>query len=408
MKAVVYSSRNPVLFQALEEIKRKLKEEDILTDFDFMLISLNYKYPYTKLDRDLRRVFELEGKEYLAFHSTKSIENTKIVEGVAICFIKFEHGGSVSVYTDEGISTYTKSGTLGRLVDYLEENRDNLNLFISAWESNSLGHFIEDLGKALSSRGFFPNLVGGVSSGETYDGELRTFQIHNGKVIKDGFAVITFKNIDYCFGISLGFKPISPVYTVSKADGFKVYEVDQNVPFTSIVKSFLRGLEERVEYLWYCPVVLIEDKEGYVRVQRTFKSIGEDYVEFFAPVYEGSKFMLSFGTPEMLLESTREEVLRIKEHINSPDLLLNFSCAARQYVLEENTERENEIIAGVLDAPLFGFATYGELGPDKELKKVKLYNETATIVALKERERYEGRDKVKASYEHNGRDNKKV
>lgn len=385
MKAVVYSSRNPVLYKALEEIKYQFVEDKILTDFDFLLISLNYKYPYGKLDRDLRRVFNLDEREYLAFHSTESMENTRITEGITICFIKFENKGRVRIYTDEGISNYLEKGTLKRLVNYLEENKEYLNLFISSWEDNSLGLFIEDLGKSLYSRGFYPNLVGGVSSGEMYEGELRTFQIHNGKVVKDGFAVITFENVEYCFGISLGFKPISPVYTVSKADGYKIYEVDGRTPFIDIVKNFLNGIEEKVEYLWYCPIVILEEKEGYVRVQRTFKELGKDYVELFAPIYEGEKFMLSFGTPEMLLESTKKEVLRMKNRLGNPDLLLNFSCVARQYVLEDKREYENEIISQMLDAPLFGFSTYGELGPDKYFKKVKLYNETATLVALKER-----------------------
>ena len=385
MKAVVYSSRNPVLYQALEEIKRQFVEDKILTDFDFLLISLNYKYPYDKLDRDLKRVFELEGKEYLAFHSTESIENTKIIEGIAICFIKFENKGKVRIYTDEGISNYLEKGTLKRLVNHLEENKEHLNLFISAWEDNNLGIFIEDLGNALYSKGFYPNLVGGVSSGKRYEGELRTFQIHNGKVIKDGFAIITFENVEYCLGISLGFKPISPVYTVSKADGYRIYEVDGKTPFIKIVKNFLSGIEEKVENLWYCPIVILEGEEGYVKVQRTFKDLGEDYVEFFAPIYEGGKFMLSFGTPEMLLESAKKEVLRKKKKLDNPDLLLNFSCMARQYVLEDKREYENEIISQTLDAPLFGFATYGEIGPDRYFKKVKLYNETATLVALKER-----------------------
>jgi len=385
MKVVVYSSSNPVLYQALEEIKHKFVEDKILTDFDFLLISLNYKYPYEKLDRDLRRVFNLDGREYLAFHSTESIENTKIVEGIAICFIKFENKGRVRIYTDEGISNYVERGTLERLVNYLEENKEHLNLFISAWEDNNLGLFIEDLGNFLYSRGFYPNLVGGVSSGKIYEGELRTFQIHNGKVIKDGFTVITFENVEYCFGISLGFKPISPVYMVSKADGYKIYEVDGNTPFINIVKGFLSGLEERVEYLWYCPIVILEEEEGYVKVQRTFKELGKDYVEFFAPVYEGERFMLSFGEPNMLIENTKREILKIKNKLNTPDMLLNFSCIARQFVLENKRTLENEIISQILDAPLFGFATYGEIGPDKDFKKVKLYNETATVVALKER-----------------------
>jgi len=55
MKAVVYSSDNPVLRLALEEIKRKLEESKIITDFDFVIIALNYKYPYEDLDKTLGR-----------------------------------------------------------------------------------------------------------------------------------------------------------------------------------------------------------------------------------------------------------------------------------------------------------------------------------------------------------------
>ncbi|WP_164930720.1 FIST C-terminal domain-containing protein [Aquifex aeolicus] len=130
----------------------------------------------------------------------------------------------------------------------------------------------------------------------------------------------------------------------------------------------------------------MKNEEGYVRVQRTFKEIGEDWVEFFAPVHEGDKFALSFGTPEMLLQSTQKEINKMKEKIKYPELTFNFSCIARQYVLEDKKEEENILISQNFDSPLFGFATYGEIGPDKDFRKVKLYNETATIVSLKEKE----------------------
>ncbi|GAB6065228.1 hypothetical protein JCM9492_03200 [Aquifex pyrophilus] len=384
MKSIVYASRKPVLYQALEEIKRKFTEDRILSDFDFMFIALNYKYPYEHLDRDIKRVFDVNGKDYVAFHATEAIANTDIFEGIAVCFIKFENRGKVNVYADEGIKNYTKNGTITKLIDYLEENKNNLNIFISSWEDESLGLFIEDLGRLLSSRNFYPNLVGGVSSGRRYNNELRTFQFYDGKIIKNGFVVVTFENVEFSMGISSGFKPISPVYTVSRAEGYKIYEVDGKTPFKEIVERFLKGLEKKVEYLWYCPIVILEDEEGYVRIQRTFKEIGEDYVEFFAPVYEGGKFMLSFGTPEQIIENTKKEVEKVKRNIECPELILNFSCIARQYVLENMKEEENKVIAGELDAPLFGFATYGEVGPDRFFKKVKLYNETATFVALKE------------------------
>ncbi|AAC07403.1 FIST N-terminal domain-containing protein [Aquifex aeolicus] len=262
MKCVVYGSKSPVLHQALEEVKRKFLEEKILTDFDFMIISLNYKYPYENLHRDLVKIFDISSDAYFGFHSTETIEETEIHDGLAVCFIKFENRGRLKVYWDSGISDYMSNGLLQRLVEYLEENKNNLNVFFSAWEDKNLGLFIEDLGRILGQKGFYPNLVGGVSSGRKFNGELRTFQFYKGKVIKDGFGILTFENVEFTLGISLGFKPISPIYEVRKADNYKVYEVDSRVPFKRIVENFLTGLEKKIEYLWYCPIVLVEERRG--------------------------------------------------------------------------------------------------------------------------------------------------
>ena len=386
MKAVVYSSDNPVLRLALEEIKRKLEESRVITDFDFVIIALNYKYPYEDLDKNIRKIFNINSQDYFAFHATESFANTYTTEGISAVFIKFESKGKVKVFTAEGLTDYKGNNLLFKLVDYLEENKNNLNIFISSWRDAGLGFFIEDLGKELEKREFYPNLVGGVSSGEVFNGEFRTFQFHNNKVIRDGFGVITFENVEFTIGISLGFKPLSPVYKATKVEGCQIYEVDDGKNFKEIVSKFLKGLEPKVEYLWYCPIILLDDREGYVSVQRTFKSINEDSVEFFAPIPPDCKFMLSFGTPEILLESTQKEIERMKENITTADLVFNFSCIARQYVLEERREEENLLYAYHFDAPLFGFSTYGEIGPDKFKKKVKLYNETSLGIAIKERE----------------------
>ena len=385
MKVAVYHSENPVLYLALEEIKKKLHVEGILNDYDFIIFALNYRYPYENLDRDIRRVFDIDKRNYFAFHCTESIANKRTFEGISACFIKFENKGNISVYWDSGITHYKDTNLVKKLADYLEENKNHLNVFISAWHDKNLGYFVDDLGKELERRGFFPNLAGGVSSGKNFKGELRTFQFYDGNVIKDGFGILTFKNVDFSLGISLGFKPTSPVYTATKVNGYEICEVDGNKNFKNIVESFLKGLERKVEYLWYCPIVILDEKEGYVSIQRTFKEIKENSVEFFAPIPQNSKFMLSFGSPELLLESTLSEVRRMKQKLKSADVVFNFSCMARQYVLEERRDEENLIYALAFDSPVFGFATYGEIGPDKNFKSVKLYNETSLALALKER-----------------------
>ena len=94
MKVVVYSSDNPVLRLALEEIKRKLEESKVLTDFDFMIIALNYRYPYENLDKNLRKIFGINSEDYFAFHATESFANINTTEGISVAFIKFENRGN--------------------------------------------------------------------------------------------------------------------------------------------------------------------------------------------------------------------------------------------------------------------------------------------------------------------------
>jgi len=72
------------------------------------------------------------------------------------------------------------------------------------------------------------------------------------------------------------------------------------------------------------------------------------------------------------------------KHLKKPDIIFNFSCIARQYVLADKQKSELEVYLNRFDAPLFGFFTFGEIGPDKAYKKLKLYNETSLIVGIKE------------------------
>lgn len=94
---------------------------------------------------------------------------------------------------------------------------------------------------------------------------------------------------------------------------------------------------------------------------------------------------MSFAFPEDLLEGSKRVAKEVKRKIGIVDLIINFSCTARQFLLDDKSEKEPEIYSSALNSHLFGFFTYGEIGPDRGLKKVKLYNETSLIVALKEK-----------------------
>jgi hypothetical protein len=144
-------------------------------------------------------------------------------------------------------------------------------------------------------------------------------------------------------------------------------------------------LDKDVRNLWYSPILLISHK-GYVDVIRTFKDIKEhEYVEFFAKINIGDKIKLSFATAEMLLEEDKKVAKKLKDKMAHPDVVFNFSCVAREYVLNSRQKDEVLIYSQVFNAPLFGFFTYGEIGPDKELTTSKVYNQTSLVAILKEK-----------------------
>jgi len=68
------------------------------------------------------------------------------------------------------------------------------------------------------------------------------------------------------------------------------------------------------------------------------------------------------------------------------ELGLNFSCVVRQFALGEKQDKEAEMYAELLDAPMFGFFTFGEIGLNKFKTTLKLYNQTSLICGIKEKQ----------------------
>ena len=379
MKTKVFFSEKDTFIFALEDIKTQIDSQ--FKDFDFLLFSFHPKYDYTDINYFVDKVFNTEN--WVGFHAVDAFANNSIIEGIVALAIKFENNGKVNIFCVDDIE---EKEALETTAKYLNTNKDKLNIIIGSLCKHKLGFFIEDLGQLLN---YFPvnNIVGGIASGyrKDEDEEELTYIFTDNKVIKNGFVIITFDNVEFEIGIALGFKPYGITYEIKDAEGYRIYKVDDGKNFPYIIQSILRGIENpSTEYLWYCPINILDDKEGYVATLRTIKEVKKEYVEFFGPVKRGQKFKFSFGDKDEILEEDRKVALKIKEKIKYPDLLFNFSCIARQYVLEDEKEKECNIYTKKLNNHLFGFFTFGEIGPDKYYKSLKFYNETSLLLAVRE------------------------
>jgi len=381
MKCTIRTSVEPEFDQAIERIFMAYQEENGTNEYDFVLVAVSDRYPVETITSTIERV---SGNDrYLAFHSTDAFQDRTIVNnGVTALFFTFERRGSVSCFVGRDIST-DKETVLAKTAEYLDQNRDAVHLLIGGLCHNEMAFFVDELNRYDIPTG---NLLGGLSSGVPSGEETYTYQFHQGEIIRDGFVIVSFHNVTMASSIAMGFEPIGIQYTISKAEGYRVYSVDEDYPFTLVIKKLMKGIEDfEPKYLWYTPVVILEDgKNQEIKTLRTFRKMTSDWVEFYGPVKEGQLIKLSYGDTEHLITADRESVRKLKHKLPDPEILINFSCIARQYVLEEKQEAENIAYLEEVDAPLFGFFTFGEIGHDPQRKTLQYYNETSLLIGMRE------------------------
>ncbi|WOE70792.1 FIST C-terminal domain-containing protein [Hydrogenimonas thermophila] len=381
MHTKVYSSSNSSLYLSLKELKESLKKD--FENIDFLLFSIHPEYS-CDVNESIQEVF---GKiDYAAFYAIDAFKNREITnKAVTVTAFKFEKNTKIKKFWIEDIRNYENSDSLQQTAQYLNNNHKDFHIILASHAEERFGCFLVKLSENIN---YNPvnNIIGGISSGMVIDNELRSWQFTNDTTIKNGFLILSFENVEADIGISLGFKPYGITYKISKAEQSKLYTVDGHIKFSEIVKRLQRGIENPdPKYLWYLPLNILDEQDGYVSTLRIIERIEDDYVKLFGPVDEGQHFKLSFATADELINSDIETVNILKEKMKSPDIVFNFSCVARQYILDDKQQKEIEIYADAFDAPLFGFFTFGEIGPDKMHKKLKLYNETSLIIAMREK-----------------------
>ncbi len=372
----VYSSNNKSLIFCLEDIYQQIKT----IDFDFILFSISPSFPINHVNPLIQRVFKTN--KYVAFHAVEAFQNCSIVDdGVIAVVFKFERDGEVSVFYQDNIFS---DEVLINSANYFNNNQDKFHIMIGGYVEGNFGFFLEKLSDKLNYK--VDNIVGGISSGIEVDGKIVSYQFVDDKIIKEGFVVLSFENIKGVIDISLGFKPYGITYNITKAKDSKIYEVDNERKFSEIIKSILSDIEDiDMRYLWYTPINILDEKNGYVSTLRTIEYFNDEYVKFYGPVKEGQHFKMSFATSKNLLEEDEKIAKRVLSKISLPDVIFNFSCIAREYVLEDKRDFEIRLYTDILNAHLFGFFTFGEIGPDKNFNSLKLYNETSLLVAMREK-----------------------
>jgi len=375
MKFKTYSSENDDFSEALKEIKSNIKK-----DFKkpaFLFLGLHPKYDLKKINKSIKSCFS---SPYVAFHAINLFSDRHIVKGVVAGVFEFEKKGGVNIFSCSSLD----GENLRKTAEYLNSNTEDTHIIIASLANEDFSFFIEKLSKKLD---YYPidNIIGGISSGEKIEDEIRTYQFVDGEIIKNGFVIVSFKNVKSYIDISLGFTPYGITYEITKCDKNKIYFVDEDKSFVKLLRRLLDGIDDpKPEYLWHLPINIIDDKNGYVSTLRTVERLDKDYVKLYGPVKKRQKFKLSFATKNDLIKEDEKISKRLSKKMHGIEAAFNFSCVARQYILNDKQETEIKTYVKNFDSNLFGFFTFGEIGPDKMYKNLRLYNETSLMCIMKE------------------------
>lgn len=175
-----------------------------------------------------------------------------------------------------------------------------------------------------------------------------------------------------------GWKPIGRNFHVTKADGSTLYELG-GVPAYEIYHKYLNINNDEHFFENALEFPMLYEHNGTTIVRAPAASHPDGSLSISSDIEVGSIIRLSYGEPQTIVESVRQESERIKSF--NPDTLHIFSCAARK-AFWASQEPTYEIFPFKNIAGSTGFFSHGEFLREKG--HLNQHNITLVIAAMRE------------------------
>ncbi len=201
-----------------------------------------------------------------------------------------------------------------------------------------------------------------------------------GGYMKHGLLVLLFGGPDFyveSFKVS-GWKPIGRNFHVTKSSGSTLYELG-GTPAYEIYRKYLNINNDEHFFENALEFPVLYEHNGTTIVRAPAASNPDGSLSMSSDVEVGSIIRLSYGEPQTILDSVRQESDRIKSF--NPDTLHIFSCAARK-AFWGSQEPTYEILPFKSIASSTGFFSHGEFLREKG--HLNQHNITLVIAAMRE------------------------
>jgi hypothetical protein len=241
--------------------------------------------------------------------------------------------------------------------------------------------FLAELRRSLATMP--PMVAGGLASQREPVTRAGARVFVGDRVLPSACLVVTLHGVAMQVEVVRGWSPASPVYTVTRAEGAVVYEIDGE-PATEWYRRFFSiggELAPMPDSADRYPLIVEGPRPERLGLYRGMRLFGEPAgaVTYWGEVETGDHVRLGMGNEASLVRTASELTAG-----PAPDAAILYSCVGREAVLGGKAGQEVATIHQALGGvSLSGFFTFGEIGPTAR-GDLAFYNHTAILVLLHE------------------------
>jgi len=177
---------------------------------------------------------------------------------------------------------------------------------------------------------------------------------------------------------NLGWRAVGPTFTITKAKGNIVYEID-NKPVKEFYKEILG--EEVVKNMPTSAIEfpLLKEENGITIARSVIQVLDDESIVYAGVFHDGDKVRVGLGSAQEVNKYKPKENINIYTDVFQAGFI--YSCAGRKQFLSSELEKSFAVANSI--APTVGFFTYGEFYNTTD--QAVLLNITTTLLFLFEK-----------------------
>ena len=208
-----------------------------------------------------------------------------------------------------------------------------------------------------------------------------TYVFTNDQISKQGIVGVSLNNEDLHVynGYSFGWQQIGKTMTVTKAEGNKVYQIDNENVYDLYERYLGPGIADGLPRTAELEFPLILNRNGELLI-RGAADIKDGALVFTGEIKEGEQVRFGYGNPKMILQNSIKNLGALAQE--PLEAAYVYSCSSRHELLKN--EIELEITPLQRQCLTAGFFTFGEFYHKN--KNNYLFNKTTTVLGLSEKQ----------------------